>query len=50
MHKMNFEQTAPASRDMGGLSGVMLVLVSIVLCAVWGLVLLGKLSLPVFLP
>jgi hypothetical protein len=39
MHKMNFEQTAPASRDVGGPSGVMLVVFAIVLCAVWGLVL-----------
>jgi hypothetical protein len=39
MHKMNFEQTAPASRDLGGPSGVMLLAVANVLCAVWGLLL-----------
>jgi hypothetical protein len=43
MHKMNFVQTEPASRDVGGPSGVMLVVVAIVLCAVWGLVLLVRL-------
>jgi hypothetical protein len=39
MHKMNFEQTAPASRDVGGPSGAMLLVAAMVLCAVWGLVL-----------
>jgi hypothetical protein len=49
MHKMNFEQTAPAghdvvllvtaSRDVGGPSGVVLLVTAIALCAVWGLML-----------
>ena len=39
MHKMNFEQTAPISRDVGGPSGAMLLVVVNVLCAIWGLVL-----------
>ena len=39
MHKMNFEQSAPASRDVGGLSGVTLLAVAIMFCAVWALVL-----------
>jgi hypothetical protein len=39
MHKMNFEQTAPACRDVGGASGVTLLVVANVLCAVWGLLL-----------
>jgi hypothetical protein len=43
MHKMNFEQTAPTSRDVGGLSGAMLLEIAIVMCAVWGLVLLVRL-------
>jgi hypothetical protein len=30
MHKMNFEQTSPASRDIGGPSGTMLLLIAIV--------------------
>ena len=43
MHKMNFEQTAPASRDVGGLSGAMLLVAAIALCALWGLGLHGML-------
>ena len=39
MHKVNFEQTAPACRDVGGLSGTMVLVVANVLCAVWGLML-----------
>jgi hypothetical protein len=39
MHKMNFEQTAPASRDVGGPSGLVLLVAAIALCAVWGLAL-----------
>jgi hypothetical protein len=39
MHKMNFEQTEHASRDVGGASGTMLVVVAIVLCTIWALAL-----------
>jgi hypothetical protein len=39
MHKMNFEQSAPASRDVGGLSGVTLLAIAIMFCTVWALVL-----------
>ena len=39
MHKMNFEQTAPASRDVGGMSGPVVLVAAIVLCALWGLML-----------
>jgi hypothetical protein len=39
MHKMNFEQTSPANRDVGGASGTMLLLVAIVICVAWGLLL-----------
>ena len=39
MHKMNFEQTEPASREVGGASGVTLLVVAVSLCAVWGLLL-----------
>jgi len=37
MHKMNFEQKAPDSRDIGGPSGTVLLLVAIVVCTVWTL-------------
>jgi hypothetical protein len=37
MHKMNFEQKAPASRDIGGPSGTILLLVAIAVCTVWAL-------------
>jgi hypothetical protein len=37
MHKMNFEQKPPASRDIGGPSGTVLLLVAITVCTVWAL-------------
>ena len=37
MHKMNFEQTSPAIRDVRGPSGVVLLLVSLVTCTIWAL-------------
>ena len=37
MHKMNFEQKSPASRDIGGPSGSVLLLVAIAVCMVWAL-------------
>jgi hypothetical protein len=37
MHKMNFEQAAPVSRDVGGLSGATMLVVAILLCALWAL-------------
>jgi hypothetical protein len=43
MHKMNFEQTARPSRDVGGPPATVLVMAAIVLCAVWGLMLLVRL-------
>ncbi len=37
MHKMNFEQTSPASRDVGGVSGKTLLLIAIGLYLEWAL-------------
>jgi hypothetical protein len=35
MRRMNFEQTSPASREVGGASGSMLLLVAIAICVAW---------------
>jgi hypothetical protein len=37
MHKMNFEQNPAASRDVGGPSGVPLLLIALLACSIWAL-------------
>jgi hypothetical protein len=43
MRKMNFEQTSPASRDIGGVSGASLLLIAIVACVTWALLIYVRL-------
>lgn len=37
--KLNFEQTVPKSRDVGGLSGTALLVIAIGICLEWALLL-----------
>jgi hypothetical protein len=39
MPKLNFNQNAPANRDIGGLSGKTLLLIAIGTCLEWALLL-----------
>jgi hypothetical protein len=39
MSKLNFQQTMPRSRDMGGVSSVIVLAFALVICLEWGLLL-----------
>ncbi len=43
MRKMNFEQASTASRDVGGLSGKMLLVIAAGICLEWSLLIYARL-------
>ena len=43
MSKLNFQQTLPQHRDIGGLSGTVLLVIAIGVCLEWALLLHDRL-------